>query len=282
MLSTRSIVVTFVISVAVAVTPVAAQSRDSAWTVRGGSYTGSMVAIDGAAATRRGSRFWRLSGIDEGRIVGWNPSRLPAPVAFHAGRAISQSDSAAFWAILRQMEQDIGMHLFTPADLSVDADPMDAIVVETKRMAGKDGMTFISWSATGAPYDSRVYLNSSSTMHNSQTVTHEMMHALGFGHTSGWTSVMNIGSAATRLTVADVAYAQVAFESRAESERLDMWERLALAAEREPRPAGLRDTKSCTDSEIGRPAAVRVMLIAECEPMAPPTVNPQHSASCCR
>ena len=44
---------------------------------------------------------------------------------------------------------------------------------------------------------------------------------------------MNPGSwAPISLTKEDVAYAQYAFESRASSEREDMWERLALADER--------------------------------------------------
>lgn len=283
-LSLRWIVATVLIFVALASIPLAAQSRDSVWTVRGGSYAGVVVAIDRAAATRQNSRFWRLSGTAAGgRIVGWNPSRLPAPVALRAGRGGSESDSAAFWEILRQMERDMGMQLFTPASLSLDVDPVDVIVVETKRMAGQEGITLITWSASGSPYDSRVYLNSNATMHNPQTVTHEMMHALGFGHTSGWSSVMNVGSAAKRLTVEDVAYAQVAFDSRTDSERLDMWERLALAAAREPRPAGLRDSNdSCTEFRAVRTSGIRVMLTDECEPMALPTVNPQRSMSCCR
>jgi hypothetical protein len=36
-----------------------------------------------------------------------------------------------------------------------------------------------------------------------------------------------------RLTPEDVAYTQLALQSRAESERIDMWDRIALAVERE-------------------------------------------------
>ena len=44
---------------------------------------------------------------------------------------------------------------------------------------------------------------------------------------------MNPGASPSRLTAQDVAYAQYALELRAGNDREDMWERLALANERE-------------------------------------------------
>jgi hypothetical protein len=225
--------------------PVVAQApaRDSAWTIRAGSYVGTTVKLDRDAASRRGSRFLRVSKLkhDE-RFVGWNPSRLPAAVAFGTGRHVSEADSIAFWTILRQMETDIGMRLFEPTTLATDPDPYDVIIVDTKNMAGDDGVTFVTWSNNGALYDARVFFRSPGILHSSRVVTHEMMHALGFGHTSAWTSVMGPNaSGPDRLTPLDVAYAQFGFESRAASERSDMWERLALAVDRDPQPRDLLD-----------------------------------------
>jgi hypothetical protein len=213
-----------------------AQPRDSTWTIRAGTYDGRVVAIDRDLATRRGSAFLRLSKLKgDGRFVAWNPSRLPARVAFRPGRAISLEDSAAFWSILNRMEADIGMRLFEPATVSSGSDPDDVIIVDTKAMSGDDGRTYLTWSNDAGVYDARVFFGSRAILRSPRIVTHEMMHALGFGHTSAWISIMNAGAHAPfSLTLADVAYAQYAFASRSSNERDDMWERLALANDREP------------------------------------------------
>lgn len=233
----------FSLAIAGSAPQVSAQLVDSLWTIRGGRYAGATVVIDRRAAMRKSSRFWRPSSRrGDARIVGWNPSRLPAPVAFRQRGQISESDSIAFWSILQQMESDIGMRLFEPASVAADEDPSGVIIVDTRSTPSDDGVTLITWSSSGAPYDARVYLRSPGTLHNTRVVTHEMMHALGFGHTSAWTSVMSADpSGPARLTAEDVAYAQAAFASREESERSDMWERLALAVEREPDVARPRD-----------------------------------------
>ncbi len=95
-------------------------------------------------------------------------------------------------------------------------------------------MTLVTWSATGGVCDARINFRSPATLHNQRVVVHELMHALGFGHTSAWSSIMNPSPwGPISLSREDVAYTQYAFESRASSEREDMWERLALADERE-------------------------------------------------
>jgi hypothetical protein len=236
-----------------------AQPFDSSWTIRGGSFDGRIVAIDPALASRLG-RFWRLSSLHgQRRIVGWNPSRLPAPVAFRAGLNISSGDSIAFWRTLRQVEADMGMTLFQPAQLEAGADPDDVIVVDVRPMVSDDGVTLTTWSAHGSVYDARIFLRSRETLHNERVVTHEMMHALGFGHTRAWSSVMNPQAHTTRrLTAEDVAYAQHAIASRSFNEREDMWSRLALAMER---------------------GAVPTPSSAECDPFEPPVRFPAECTS---
>jgi hypothetical protein len=261
-----------------AATPVAAQGTDSLFLVHGGTYAGQAVRVDPGLASRRSSRFLRVSRLKgESRYVGWNPSHLPASVAFRPGSGITEADSATFWSILRQMEEDIGMRLFEPAMLSADADPAEVIIVGTKAMASEEGLTMVTWTANGALYDARVYVRSRVTLRSPRIVTHEMMHALGFGHTSAWTSVMNSGgSAPQRLTLHDVAYAQYAMESRAQSERTDMWERLALASLREP-AADPRDPYEACVFSFDRISGSR-----ERERGAPATVDQSRSTSCSR
>ena len=214
--------------------PALAQRVDTLWTIRGGKYDLATVHIDSDVASRRSSRFLRVSRLKgDARFVSWNPTTLPVGVAFRANRGVTPEDSTAFWSILQQMELDMGMRLFAPVTLAADSDPDDVIVIDIRRFGNEEGKTLVTWSTNGALYDARVYLRSTSTMHDTRTVTHEMMHALGFGHTSMWLSVMNPSPySPDHLTVDDVAYAQFALSSRAANERADMWERLALAYQR--------------------------------------------------
>ena len=237
--------------------PLYGQQRDSSWTIRAGSYQGDTVRLDLDLATRKKSAFLRVSRIkSSARYVGWNPSRLPAPVAFKLNRGITPEDSVAFWAIVTRMENDVGMRLFKPSTLDRDADPEDIIVVDVKLMASDAGMTLVTWSGSGGVYDARVNFRSPATLHNQRVVTHELMHSLGFGHTSAWSSIMNPGpSGPITLTREDVAYTQYAFESRASSEREDMWERLALADEREgfgPRVVNFAECADFTSDNFDR------------------------------
>ena len=270
-------IIALAVSISAAI-PIDAQTPDSVFTIRGGTYAGESVRLDPVLASRRSSRFFRVSRLKgETRYVGWNPSRLPAAVAFRRGEEVSGADSTAFWSILRQMEADIGIRLFEPAVVSAGTDPDDVIIVEAKSLSNADGLTMVTWTAGGALYDARGYLRSASTLRNPRIVAHEMMHALGFGHTSAWVSIMNSGaSAPSRLSLQDVAYAQFAMESRARSERSDMWERLALASEREPSLQPRDPYEACIFS------VDRISGLPEPGQGAPATVDQPRSALCSR
>jgi len=241
----------------------AARAVDSSWVIEGGSYADVRVPIQTrelASQASRNSRFWRtVSGSGGQRFVGWKPSGFPIAVAFRhrLGVRIMDADSMAFWAIARRMETDLGMRLFRPASLALDEDPVDVIVVDVKRVAGSDGLTLITWAAAGDVYDARIFMKSAGTLHDPRVVTHELMHALGFAHTTGWISVMHpSGDRVERLTPQDVAHAQLAFHLRAAAERSDMWQKLASAIDREPADPERRQGDRClyTDHPYGEAA----------------------------
>jgi hypothetical protein len=216
---------------AVAFSRATAQATDTSYTIDAGSYSGTTIDVRRSTALRRGSAFWRLAPKTDGRLVGWNPDRFPVSVALRPGQGIEAADSVAFWKIIRGMEQDLGMHLFEPATIGSSDDPSDVVIVGRKSMSGDDGVTYVTWSNDGSVYDARVQFSSRDVFHDERVVQHEMMHVLGFGHTSAWSSIMNVSPGIRKLSAEDVAYAQVALQSRAEAERSDMWDRIALAVE---------------------------------------------------
>ena len=223
------------IAIALLILPatISGQERDTTVTIESGTYAGTIVDIAKGSATHRGSHMWRVTRRDERRVVGWNPSRFPIGVAFRPGSGITADDSVAFWRTVAQMQSDLGAVVFTPATLNEADDPEDVIVVGTRSMSSSAaGVTYVTWSTNGLIYDARVFFKSPDKLHEPATVTHEMMHALGFGHTPDAGSMMNASPSTQRLSARDVAFVQLAIQSRADGEVADMWERLALSVER--------------------------------------------------
>jgi hypothetical protein len=144
------------------------------------------------------------------------------------------------------MESDLGVGIFSPATVTAGDDPDDVILVGIKAMAGDDGVTFVTWSGNGSLYDARVFFSSTAKLRDQGTVTHELMHALGFGHTSEFGSIMNSSPSVQRLSPRDVAYVQLALRSRADTEMSEIWERLALSVERGTLPVTRLNQRSGT------------------------------------
>ena len=137
------------------------------------------------------------------------------------------------------MSADLGRTLFEPVTIG-DEDPVNVIVVDVHSMPGADGFTRATWSPSGELFDVRVSFGSRAVLNNSHTVAHEMTHALGFGHTRSWRSIVNPGDrGAARLTPTDVAYIELAMLLRERRERIDMRRLISLALERGG-PAGRR------------------------------------------
>ncbi len=215
---------------------------DTVWTIEAGAYAGFSIPLHFEAAFgARGKRehFWRLAtgARSTGAIVGWKSTRYPIPIAFrHKGssRAILPNDSTAFWSIIAQMNSDFGVDLFRPATVG-NEDPPDVIVIDLSDMRNVDGLSRETWTPWGELFDVRVTFHNEETLHDRSVVTHEMMHALGFGHTMVWKSVLNPrqSSDADRVTPEDVAYAELAMSSRISRERANMRGLIALAVARE-------------------------------------------------
>jgi hypothetical protein len=251
---------------------------DTVWTIESGTYAGQQVALELTRAIgRKGQkdRFWRFAGggkLTDG-IVGWKSNRYPIPVAFRRNRGaseISANDSAAFWSILSTMNADFGMTVFRPATSSGD-DPSDIIIVDLGIMREADGLSRVTWAPTGELFDVRVTLRDAGVLHNAHVVTHEMMHALGFGHTTAWRSVVNPDRGGTeRLTPEDVAYAELAMHSRVDRERIDTRRLIAMAVAREPKRIDDTEYAPC-----GIDAGVPLRSIRDQLPVGALTVVPE-------
>jgi hypothetical protein len=153
----------------------------------------------------------------------WDGATLPARLAFDHARTsapISASDSVAFWAIVRQMEADLGRALFRPAmasELAVEADGWSAGAVMVRldaSLAAGRGFTNWRWDSRGVVFSAVARLGSAAALGSSSVVTHELLHALGLKHSCAWATVMGgYGcSSAPRLSREDVGYAQLAIE----------------------------------------------------------------------
>jgi hypothetical protein len=192
------------------------------WRIPAGTYAGRDVVIDAAKAMQRTGRtpaFWRLvplSGLAPRRLMGWAESDLPIHIGFNRARSVepvSASDSAAFWSSARQMERDLGMQFFAPAEMR-DTASVHVVPVEIG-VQGSEGHTFIASGAAGNADDGVVLFRHSGTLHDAHVVTHELLHLIGFGHTDAWPTVsLPAGGTETRLTAHDVAYVQLAYRLR--------------------------------------------------------------------
>ena len=195
----------------------------TSWRIDAGTYRGQTLSIDANIAMRRVSDaapFWRLapvSGIGPRTVLGWLESDLPLHVAFDrrgSSESISASDSVMFWDIAARMERDLGLSLFTPADMRDDTSRANFVRVEVSGQIA-DGHTFLSWSAAGDISDGVVKFRHATMLDEPHVVTHELLHLLGFGHSNAWTTVSQpMGGREQGLTPQDVAYVQLAMKLR--------------------------------------------------------------------
>ena len=200
------------------------------WTIATGSHAGARVPVNLRGATtpacRSGcSAFYTREDTTAGRPPGipvWLEHSLPLRLAFSAddGVQIPEADSIAFMRAAEELEADLGRRWFQPAryEQIFEVGPEDrfgSLVVSIDPLLRDAGRG--NWAAQGGEIVAGVvYFQSTRVIRDpvySGIVSHELMHALGFGHTCSWRSVMT-NELCTRLhasapTPADVAHAQL-------------------------------------------------------------------------
>jgi hypothetical protein len=191
------------------------------YTVSGGTFAGATVPIsisDALAAAGQRSRYWRVSrfGQSRGVPIGWPEDRFPVPLAVTGHSSpLRSADSGAVWMIARQLERDYGRTLFRPISADSARDEGWSITLSLNPLEDTPGITFITYDARGDLYESTIAIRSSALLGDSRVVTHELLHALGFGHSVGWYSVMSAPfQAASRASASDIAYAQLFYRLR--------------------------------------------------------------------
>jgi len=208
------------------------------WTIPAGRYAGQAVAISphraGTPVCPRCSVFWvrvQPQGQEPVPYQGWPASRLPLRVAFdreHSSPAGTAPDSGAFWIGVDAMEAAFGTDLFRPARYSqtlaqgLDPDaPDDVVHVLIDIHLPVTGLTMVL-ARRGIMDYAAVSLRRRREMfteYGPELVAHEMMHALGFGHTCEWRSVTAVDQRCPEMrasapTPEDVAHAQVLYRVR--------------------------------------------------------------------
>ena len=193
----------------------------TAFTIEGGSYAGAIIPITidyAIAAPDERSRYWRVSRsrYGYGVPIGWPTERFPIPLAVN-GRTgpLRTADSAAFWAIARRLEHDIGRTLFRPSPFDSARSEGWSVTVSLNPAEDTPGVTFITYDGRGDLFDATVVFRMSVLLADERVVTHELLHALGFGHVVGWHSVMSTAyQTVARATATDIAYAQLFYRMR--------------------------------------------------------------------
>lgn len=208
-----------------------------AWTITAGRYAGQVVPIDlegatGAACGDCGAFYGSVLGDERSTlppgIPAWPPTAFPLEVAFDRenGALVSARDSVAFWQIVRTMEEHFGLRLFRPAALprvlanvSNDGPGSLLVLIDPRLMSTGWGS---SVSQSGDILAGAVHFRHARTFSSSDgaaIVAHEIFHALGFGHTCRWRSIVADvkrcrGNQAPAPTASDVAHAQLLWRIR--------------------------------------------------------------------
>jgi hypothetical protein len=202
------------------------------WVIPAGTHAGTAVEISLQRAYTPACTgcpsFYRqgLPDAGVGRLVSpesWPATAFPLRIAFDRGQSralITARDSIAFWRIADAMARDYGEPLFRPARyrdaLPEDGDSGDVILVSVDPSMRMQGLG-TSVSSRGDIFFGAVRVRTPSLLTGAdapQVVTHELMHALGLGHTCAWRSAVAQvttcpGRRSASLTAEDVAYTQV-------------------------------------------------------------------------
>jgi hypothetical protein len=207
------------------------------WVIAGGLFAGRRVAVSPLRARRPTcagctSGFWiRMAGTRSPvGFQGWPSSRFPLRVAFERGGSVPMGavpDSAAFWRAAAGVESALGMDVFRPVAYGqtlprrLEDDPDDIVLVRIDQELSTPGLTTMVGSRGNVEYAGVVLQRAGAAlaMGGMELVQHEMMHALGLGHTCAWRSVLADthrcpAMRAPTLTPEDVAHTQLLYRVR--------------------------------------------------------------------
>ena len=161
---------------------------------------------------------------------GWPSSRFPLRVAFERAGSVpvgAAPDSAAFWHAASGVESALGMDVFRPVRFGqtlpqrLEEDPDDVVLVRVDRALSTPGLTTMVGSRGDVEYAGVALQRASAALAagGTELVQHEMMHALGLGHTCAWRSILADTNRcpamrAPTLTPEDVAYTQLLYRVR--------------------------------------------------------------------
>lgn len=199
------------------------------WQVRHGRHAGARVEISPAKAYAPTCRdcggFFPLGPARSGGVPGWREERFPLRVAFDRGRStvpVAPADSAAFWQAAAQVEAVFGRRLFRPVGYaetlpSTDDGTDDVVLVWIVASLGSPGRMMTGFDGADI-VTAALWLGGTAMLRRpagQAVVAHELIHALGFGHTCAWRSVVadsrRCPQQRTPLpTVEDVAYIELA------------------------------------------------------------------------
>lgn len=210
------------------------------WTIRQGVYQSTRVRIDLASANATnpdGSHFLNFASASPRMLTSWTPEALPIAVGFDTTGVAqwTSSDSTVFWQVAASLDTVFGQRLFRPANRGGFA-PANAIGVQTEAVGLQYmGLLGTNYDACRLPrrlcssvqgeiafppgfyYVGPGLFTQSHDEERRRGIAHELMHALGFGHTCAWSSVVLITQLTclalpevpTRPTAEDVAYVEM-------------------------------------------------------------------------
>jgi hypothetical protein len=182
------------------------------WTIRRGRFAGNTVKIAPGDALRRTADHGSFGRVTARRVVGWDASSFPLRIVLRHDLAptISPRDSVAFWQAAHEVELAIGSTLFRPTTDTTGDDHVFPIDVRLDPGITASGITFVSWDRAGRVFEGSVRFRTSHEIERPSIVAHELLHALGFGHTTAWPSAMQARASELRgVTAEDAAFAQL-------------------------------------------------------------------------
>lgn len=200
------------------------------WKIRSAQFAGQVLPVSLALGlTNAGAsdpiaylgliKLAKATGGERKVLFSWPAEKLPIRVAVIWSKSFGfsrESDSAHFTnKVFPAVNQYLGVTTFIPGQILGDTVPdgMMGVILQDNPPPGRaSGAPAINWATGEIPkatitLPNRLYLDPVVV----GAIVHELMHALGYGHTCGWVSVMYSdapecsGKSSNTLTAMDIA-----------------------------------------------------------------------------